>query len=299
MFGIVRRYVERVIDDDVAGISAELAYRIMFATFPFVIFVVALSGFIASWLGIADPGNRIVGAIGKDLPSNVIGPVSTQLQVALAHTHPELLSVGALITLYAAAAGTSSLMKAMNRAYDVPETRPLVLRILYAGVLTVIGGVAIVGSFVAVVGGTLMTHRIVEQTGLNDIWPWLALLRWPASFALLVLAVAAVLRFAPDFRTPWRWAALAAVAFAVVWLVATYAFGLYVARFATYDATYGALAGVVVLMLWFYLTAFVLVCAAELAALLVRLRSPELLAPPDSKGSGRHAPELVHPTQGA
>jgi membrane protein len=100
-----------------------------------------------------------------------------------------------------------------------------------------------------------------------------------------VLAVAALLRFAPALRTPWRWASLAATVFAVVWLAATYAFGLYVARFASYDATYGALAGVIVLMLWFYLSAFVLVCAAELAALLVRLRSPQLPVRPDEAES--------------
>ena len=63
--------------------------------------------------------------------------------------------------------------------------------------------------------------------------------------------------------------------------MATYAFGVYVASFASYNATYGALAGVIVLMLWFYMTAFVLICAAEMAALLVRLRSPELLAATD------------------
>jgi membrane protein len=113
------------------------------------------------------------------------------------------------------------------------------------------------------------------------VWPALSLLRWPAAFLLLVAAVAALLRYAPSFRTPWRWAAAAAAAFATVWLVVTYAFGLYVAHFARYDATYGALAGVIVLMLWFYLTAFVLLCAAELAALLVRLHSPNSPATPD------------------
>jgi membrane protein len=231
---------------------------------------------VASWLGIADPGNRIIGAIGNELPANVVGPVKDQLQVVLHQTQPGLLSAGALVTFYAAAAGTSSLMKAMNRAYNVRETRPLWLRILLAAVLTLVAGVAIVISFVAVVGGTLATHRLVDQVGLHDVWPWLALLRWPVSFGLLVLAVAALLRFAPDFRTPWRWVTPAAMTFAVVWLVVTYAFGLFVAQFTRYDATYGALAGVIVLMLWFYLTAFVLVCAAELAALPVRIRAPRL-----------------------
>ncbi len=278
---IVGRYVKQILDDDVPGLAAELAYRFMFATFPFAIFLVALSGLMASWLGIADPSGRIIGAIGNSLPSDLIGPVKAQLELALAHTEPQLLSVGALVTLYAATGGIGTLMKAMNRAYDVPETRPLALRLGLAALLTVFGGAAVVVSFVAVVGGTLATQRLIDAVGLGQVWPTLALLRWPAVFVLLVVAVAVLLRYAANFRTPWRWAAVAAGTFAVVWLAVTYAFGLYVARFASYDATYGALAGVIVLMLWFYLTGFVLVCAAELAAMLVRLQSPPLVAEPD------------------
>jgi membrane protein len=274
---IAGRYVKQILDHDVPGLAAELAYRFMFATFPFAIFVVALSGFMAGWLGIADPSSRIIGAIGNSLPADLIGPVRTQLEQALSETQPQLLSAGAVVTLYAATGGIDTLMKAMNRAYGVPETRPIVTRIALAALLTVLGGAAVVVSFVAVVGGTLVTQRLIDGIGLGQAWPALSLLRWPISFVLLVAAVAALLRYAPCYRTPWRPAAIAATVFAIVWLVVTYGFGLYVARFASYGATYGALAGVIVLMLWFYLTAFVLLCAAELAALLT---GPHAVRPP-------------------
>lgn len=276
---IAGRYAKQILDHDVPGLAAELAYRFMFATFPFAIFVVALSGFVAGWLGVADPGNRIIGAIGNSLPSDLVGPVRTQLEQALSETQPQLLSAGAVVTLYAATGGIDTLMKAMNRAYGVRETRPIVKRIALAALLTVLGGVAVVVSFVAVVGGTLVTQRVIDGIGLGQVWPALSLLRWPIAFALLVAAVSALLRYAPCYRTPWRPAAIAAMVFAIVWLVATYGFGLYVARFASYGATYGALAGVIVLMLWFYLTAFVLLCAAELAALLT---GPHVVRPPVS-----------------
>ena len=165
MISIAWSYIKRILDNDVAGSSAELAYRIMFATFPFAIFLVALSGFIASWLGIDDPGSRIIGALSKDLPANVVGPIKDQLQDVLTHTQPALLSAGALLTFYAAASGASSLMKAMNRAYDIRETRSFLLRNLMAGVLTVVAGLSIVFSFVVIVGGTLATHRLIEQAG--------------------------------------------------------------------------------------------------------------------------------------
>src|SRR5664280_3720644 len=152
---IAGRYVKQILDHDVPGLAAELAYRFMFATFPFAIFVVALSGFMASWLSIADPGSRIIGAIGNSLPSDLIGPVKDQLELALADTQPQLLSLGAVVTLYAATGGIDTLMKAMNRAYGVTETRPMITRIGLAARLTFLGGAAVFFSFVAIVGGTL------------------------------------------------------------------------------------------------------------------------------------------------
>jgi membrane protein len=239
----------------------------MFATFPFAIFVVALGGFLAGWLGIDDPSGRIISAVGNSLPADLVGPVTTQLEQALASTQPQLLSIGAVVTIYAATGGIDTLMKAMNRAYGVPETRSIPRRIGMAVLLTVLGGVAVAFSFVVIVGGTLATQRLIDAIGLGGTWPTLLLLRWPLALLFLVTAVSALLRYAPAFRAPWRWCAMAAAAFAIVWLVVTYGFGLYVAQFANYGATYGALAGVIVLMLWFYLTAFVLLCAAELVAL--------------------------------
>jgi len=274
---VARGYVKRIFDDDVAGISAELAYRAMFAIVPFAIFVVALGGFIANWLGIANASNRIIGAMGSDLPADLVGPVRTQLDAVLAHAQLEVLSVGALLTLYASVSGTRSLMKAMNRAFGVRETRPLARRLILAALVTLLGGVTIAIAFVAIAGGTVVTHRLTEQSGLRELWPLIDVVRWLASFVILVVAVAALLRFGPNFRTPWRWATVAASAFAVVWLIVTYAFGVYVQSFASYAATYGALATVIVLMVWFYLSSYILVCAAELGAALVRLRSPGML----------------------
>ena len=261
-------------DHDVPGLAAELSYQFMFATFPFVIFLAALAGFISRWLGIDDPSGRIIESLGRELPADLVGPIKDQLEAVLAHTDPQLLSLGAVLALWASVGGMNTLMKAMNRAHSVPESRSLPVRLAVSVTLTVTLGAAIVVSFVAVVGGTLATHHVIEAVGLGGIWPALALLRWPISFFLLVAAVATLLRYAPSVRTPWRWVGIAAVAFAIVWLAVTYTFGLYVAQFASFDATYGALAAAVVLMLWFYLSSFILVCAAEVAALLVRRAIP-------------------------
>jgi membrane protein len=190
---------------------------------------------------------------------------------------PDLLSIGALGTIYAAGGGLNALMDAMNRAYEVHETRPLLARIAVAVVLTVFAGTGVVVAFVALVAGAGIIQQVASQQGLGTITSTLlVLLRWPAMFVLLSAAAALIFRLAPNVHTPWRWTLVGGVVFAVGWLVMTAAFALYVGH-ASYGATYGPVAGAVVVMLWFYLTAIVLVAAAELVALLAVEREPELL----------------------
>ena len=95
---------------------------------------------------------------------------------------------------------------------------------------------------------------------------------------LVALAVAVLLRFAPNVAVPFRWPLVGGFVFAIGWVVATALFALYVANFANYSNTYGALGGVVVLMLWFYLTAVLLLLAAELTSLLAKDHAPEQIA---------------------
>ena len=269
MIELARLYVRQLQRHDITGLAAELAFRFMFATFPFVLFLAAMGAFVAAWLGVADPTSRIISALGGNIPSDLVGPVTKQLEEVLASTEPALLSVGALVTLYSAAGGINALMKAMNSAFGVRETRLLPKRIAIAIALTVLCGLGIVVGVVAVIGGTLVTTDLADRAGVGGAtWTILSIVRWPLAFAVLVLAVSGLFRYGSCIRPPWRWALVGAAAFAAAWLVVTYGLGLYVARLGRFDLTYGALGGVIVLMLWYYLTAIILVAAAELAALL-------------------------------
>ena len=270
------------------GLAAELAFRFMFATFPFALFLAALGAFVAGWLGVANPTARIISTLGDSIPANVAGPLNTQLADILDHTQPALLSVGALFTLYSAAGGFNALMKAMNRAFGVTDTRQLPTRIAIDVALTLVGGIGIVFAAAAVVGGTLITTDLAGRAGVGGAtWTALSLLRWPLAFAVLLIAVGSLFRYASCVRPPWRWALAGAAAFAVAWLIVTYGFGVYVARVGGFDATYGALGGVIVLMLWYYLSAILLVCAAELTALLAGTFDPDKLQRSDREMTDR------------
>jgi membrane protein len=266
---LARLYVGQLGRHDTFGLAAELAFRFMFATFPFLLFLAALGAFVAGWLGVDDPTARIISALGSSVPADVAGPLQTQLADILDHSQPALVSVGAAVALYSAAGGINALMKAMNRAFGVTDSRLLPTRIAIDVALTLLGGLGIVISVVVVVGGMLVTTDLAGRAGVGSAtWAVVSFLRLPIAFAILLVAVGGLFRYASCVRPPWRWTLLGSSAFAVSWLVVTFGFGLYVSRLGRFDATYGALGGVIVLMLWYYLSALILVCAAELTALL-------------------------------
>ena len=202
-----------------------------------------------------------------------------QFQAVLGETRPGLLTIGALGALWAATGGIGALQTSLNAAYDVPETRNFFAKTGVAVGLTLLGSAGILVAFVTIVGGSLLTQEAVRILGVPaGTLDTIALLRWPLMLVLVALAVAILLRFAPNVAVPFRWPMVGGLVFAVGWVVATALFALYVANFANYSNTYGALGGVVVLMLWFYLTAVMLLLAAELTSLLVKDHAPERIA---------------------
>jgi membrane protein len=259
--------------------AAELAYRWLFAVFPFGIFLAALGSFVASWVGIENPAQRIVDALGDNLPAELASGIAPELERVIGQQQPGIVSIGALLALWAATSGTMTVIKAMNRAYDVEETRSAIKRYGIGIGLTIGAAAGLLISFVTIVGGSMLTEQVAEQVGLGaTAWSVITIVRWPVVFALLVLAVSIVLRFGPNMAPSWKSTLGGAAIFAVGWLIATIGFALYVSNVANYGATYGALAGVIILMLWFYVTAMILVGAGELVALFTKRTEPERLA---------------------
>jgi membrane protein len=283
---IAKRFIADVQRDDVAGLAAELAYRFLFAIFPFGIFVAALTAFVASAVGMSDPTGEILGAVGDNLPPDIAGAVAPQLQAVIGTTRPGLLTIGAVAALWAATGGTNALIKAMNRAYEVEETRPLVPRYALAIGLTLLASIGLIGAFVTIVGASLLTSQVIQQLNLDrGLVEAIGILRWPVVLILLSAAVAVLYKLAPNFAVPWRWALVGGFIFSIGWLATTAGFALYVANFGSYANTYGALGGVIVLMLWFYLSAIILVGAAALVASAMKELQPEAFA------AGRQATE--------
>ena len=277
--GFAGEFLKQYRDDDASGLGAELAFRWLFAVFPFVLFLAALGAFVASSIGIQNPAQQIIDALGDNLPPGLASAMQPELERLIGQQRSDLLSIGAVLALWAATSGTMTVIKAMNRAYGVEETRSVIMRYGIGIGLTIGAALGLMSSFVTIVGGSLLTEQVAGQLGLGSTARTvISILRWPVVFGLLVLAVSVILRFGPNMTPSWKSTISAGIAFALGWLMATIGFALYVSNLANYGATYGAMAGVIVLMLWFYVTALVLVAAGELVALFTRRTEPERLA---------------------
>ncbi|CAN5749071.1 hypothetical protein BH24CHL5_BH24CHL5_07490 [soil metagenome] len=271
-----RRVVRQSLRDDVLGLSAELSYHFFLALFPFAIFVTTLGGSLAGALPIENPAQRAVEVLGDVLPQEAAALVEGQLEAIIDGSSAGLLSIGAVLALFFATGGTNAIIKAMNRTYSVPESRPIWKRYLVALGLTVVSGLGLVAAFTLAVPLRILGPQIASAIGLGGI----SLLLVNVAFALgaltlLVVAAAIVYRVAPNTRLPIKAVLPGAFLFALAWMVAAFGFGIYVSDFAAYANFYGALAGVVVMLLFFYISSLILLVAAEVNEVIQEMAAPD------------------------
>lgn len=275
---VARALIRRIQEDDVPGVAAELAFRFMFALFPFLIFLAALSSYVAGWLGIEDPTREILAEVGSALPEDAASILESQLQTIFGSQQPGLLTVTAVLALWSASSGTKTVMKALNRAYDVQEERPFLRKQVVGLLLTLVGGLAFLAGAIVLVVGQAVGQDVADAVGLGETWVVVATwIRIPVVLLLIMAATAFVYWSAPATDLTWRWFSWGAALFVVVWLVATIGFAFYVANFANYQGTYGSIGGIIILMTWLYITALVLIMGAEFNAVLERRLEDSLL----------------------
>ena len=269
MVELAKALFAKVQADDVPGAAAELAFRFMFALFPLLIFLTTLGSYIAGWLGIEDPAQAILREAGEHLPDEASGLIEGQLEGIFSERNPGLLSLAAIGALWAASSGTKTVMKVLNRIYGVDEARPFIRKQATGLLLTVIGGLSFLVAALVLMVGQVVGQEAAAWLGVGDAWGTLVTLaRIPLVLALLMVAVSLIYWSAPNARLPFHWLSWGGIFFVVTWLIATLAFGTYVANFGAYNATYGSLGSVMVLMTWLFLTSLLLLVGAALNVVL-------------------------------
>jgi membrane protein len=222
---------------------------------------------IVSFIPIAGLLDAITGNLARVAPSEVLSIIQDQILKIAHEKNGGLLTLGLLGTIWSTSSGLNAIIDTLNQAYDIQEARPWWKVKLIALGLTVALAVFIVISFTLVLVGPTLAEKVAvwAHMGPAFAWSW-KILQWPIVFLLVTLAVGLIYYFAPDAVQELVWITPGSIVATTLWLAISLGFKFYVAHFTSYNATYGAIGGVIVLMLWFYLSALAVLIGAELNA---------------------------------
>ncbi len=260
-YAVVHEAVLRLWSDDAFGLAGNVAFRMLLAIFPFLIFTSSLTAFIGT-PSMAEDLNAFLIAI---VPSALLDPILTEVEKVMTIQRGGVLSLGILLTVWFAVGGADGVRVGLNRAYGVRETRSAVkvylvqvLVVLCTGLVLVLVGYLLV---LAPRAGSLL-HRLMP--GFDPASVTVGLIRYPAAGFMLLTSLFGAHVFLPARRT--RFSSIwPGVLFTVVaWSVLTAAFSWYLSSFASYASYYAGLAGIVAALYFMYLAALVLIFGGEL-----------------------------------
>jgi membrane protein len=258
-----RTFREAFWKDNCLGLAAQLAYYFFFALFPALLFLLA----VASYFPIETLVDDMFRTLGGFVPPEVLSIITDQIKKISEGQQTGLLTFGMLATLWSSSAAMTAIIDTLNSAYDVEEGRPFWRVRLIAIGLTIGVAVFILLSFALVLLGPKAAEMIADRTVLGPVFEWTwKILQWPLVFALASTGIAMIYYFAPDVEQDWIWLTPGSMFGTTVWLIASLGFKYYVTNMGAYVETYGAIGGVMVLMLWFYISGLAILIGAEMNA---------------------------------
>lgn len=261
-WALIKRSFREFDNNDMSTYAAALAFRALLSLFPFLLFLTATLSFFNlpeffDWLrqqaAVAFPG----------MVMEMIDPVIDQLQ----KDNNSILSISIVMALWVSSTGMRSLMNAMNNAYDVQESRPawklfplsIGFTLGMALLLMVAAGFMVIGPAAA--------EWLANQVGMKDLWvlSW-SWLRWPIVVLILMFVVAMVYYLTPDVEQEFRFITPGSVIAVMVWIAASIGFGIFARNFGNFQLFYGGIGAVIILLLYFYISASVMLYGAQLNA---------------------------------
>ncbi len=276
-----------MLDDDLTGRSAELAYFFFLAIFPAFLFLTAVLGMLSG------PGSALRDSLMHYLPQIVPAQAWNILEQAFTQTSKVTgrgkLGFGVIAALWSATAGISGACDALNAVYDIKESRPYWKVQGTALALTLMAGLLVVIALVVLFSGDAILRLSLHST-LH--WPILVLaktVQWCVVAACVTLSFAVTYFWAPDVKErKWHWITPGAAFGITLWILSTIALRIYLHFNDTYSATYGAIGAVIILLLWFYLTGFSLLLGAEVNATIEDAAAKQ--GAPDATPKGQKSP---------
>ena len=251
------------IADDCIGLAQQVAFSALLAFLPTVILVIGV-------LGLFGPGafNSLEHFVGSVAPKSVIDIIDLAKKDAAHNKSGSALALALAVVLafWAATGAMSAVVKAVNRAYEYVETRPIWKVRLVSLVLVLATGLVLVGTFLLIIFGGNLGDAIARRTpldgGFKVFWN---IARWPVAFIAVLLFLELIYYLAPNRESrTWRWLTPGAVVGSLAWLGLSGLFALYTSFSSSYNRTYGSLAGGIILVLWLYYSAWAILFGAEL-----------------------------------
>lgn len=260
---IFKKAGKSFIADDCIGLSQQVAFKALLAFLPTVILVIGV-------LGLFGPGpfNSLEHFVGSVAPKSVVDIIDLAKEDAAHNKSGSALALALAVVLafWAATGAMSSVVKAVNRAYEYVETRPVwKVRLISLG-LVLATGLVLVGTFLLIIFGGNLGDAIARRTpldgGFKVFWN---IARWPVAFVAVLLFLELIYYVAPNRESrTWRWLTPGAIVGSLAWLGLSGLFALYTSYSSSYNRTYGSLAGGIILVLWLYYSAWAILFGAEL-----------------------------------
>lgn len=270
-FRVLKATVQEFQRDDALGIAAQLAYYLILALFPFILVLVSLLGTFGS----SESASKVLAYLQQVMPEQayeIIEDFTADIISGQAEA-PGLFTFGILFTIWASSGAFAALINALNRAYDVQETRPF-WKVRGIAILMTLGlsVLILIGVLLLVLGPQIGT-AIANVFGLEEtfllVWD---IARWPAALFFMMFTVALLYYFAPDVEQPFRWITPGGLIGVLLWVLASVGFNFYVSNFGSYNKTYGSIGAVIVLLLYLYISSLTILFGATLNATLVRMK---------------------------
>src|SRR5438094_2952269 len=260
---VLKRTGSEALQDNIFDLAAQQAYYFFFALFPALLFLISVATFFPLHTLIPD----VIALLGRVAPRDAIEFINKQLIDLSGRKSGGILTLAFLFTLWSTSGAMVSIITTLNAAYDITESRPWWKVRLTANLLTVAISVFILASMFLVLAGPSVAQHLADRFYLGPVfkYTWLVL-QWPLVFALVATGFALIYYFAPDAEQEWVWITPGSVLATLLWLVVSLGLKLYYTLAPNANATYGAIGGVIVLMLWFYWSGLAMLLGAELNA---------------------------------
>ena len=262
----IKRLVISVIKNDFYGMAAEMGFMLVLGIFPFMLFLTA----VFSWLGHKDLMTPVLRFLSNVMPQQVMDLVMSVLSEAMIFSHGTLIAIiGFCVTIILSTNAIAVVLKGLNRAYKVEETRSFVYTRILAFLMFIVDTLVLFLSINLIVFGRTIINFMISYFNMSaKVAITLLTLRWPVAFAALFLIAFFSYYILPDLRGNERFKRKSAIPgtwfFTTFWLLGSWGFSVYVNNLKTYNMVYGTIGAFAVLMVWLYYTSILILVGGEI-----------------------------------